>query len=134
MRFIVICAIVCSICVVALYELSTELSGSYDSTHRLRFAAPHGAPPHRCGAVLIWQRQACWSALWSVVLTHLTSPADACKDYVTTYRKLPHTCRGASMQHRPIFFPRKNNVQERSRSISTVSTTSHASHFQPTRT
>ena len=39
-----------------------------------------------------------------------------------------------SIQIRPVFFFRKNNVQERSRSISTVSTTSHASHFQPTRT
>ena len=49
MLFTVICTILCSICVVALYELSTKLSGSYDSTHRLRFATPHGVPPHRCG-------------------------------------------------------------------------------------
>ena len=42
--------------------------------------------------------KAFWSAFSSVVLTRLTSPADAYKDYVTTYRSLPSTCRGSSMQ------------------------------------
>ena len=33
--------------------------------------------------------KAFWSAFWSVLLTRLTSPADAYKDYVTTYREPP---------------------------------------------
>ena len=42
--------------------------------------------------------KAFWSALWSVVLTRLTSPAHGCKDYVTTYRKLPNTCHAPQIQ------------------------------------
>ena len=50
--FFVVCNVICSICVAALYELSTLLCGWYDSTHRLRIAAPHAAPVLGAGAVL----------------------------------------------------------------------------------
>ena len=39
----IICTVICSTCIVALYELSTGLSRLQDSTHRLRFTAEWAA-------------------------------------------------------------------------------------------
>ena len=47
-------------------------------------------------------------------------------------RKKTYICIQISVQVRNVFSSRNKIVQERSRSISTVSTASHASHFQPT--